>query len=118
MKSTQEAFTKIVLHLRKQGAKSLDTGACVYRGENGRSGAIGCIIADEHYTEAFEGATVKSVHRHGVIRAISKSGWDTSERTLEMLCEMQTIHDSVDVHLWEGRFAQVAKEYNLELPPL
>ncbi len=123
MKSTQEAFTKIVLHLRRQGERSLDNGACVYRGENGRSCAIGCIIADEHYTEALEGTVLKNPDRHGtwqrsgaLFRALKASGWDVSNKTLEMLCAMQAIHDAIDVADWESRFTAVAKGYGLELP--
>ncbi len=121
MKSTQEAFTKIVLHLRKQGARSLSASQCMYRGGEGLSCAVGCIIDDEHYHVHLEGASLGSNNpsTKKVIAALTASGWNMSQGdTFEVLCAMQEVHDDTHVESWEPAFAKVAKTYGLGLPAL
>jgi hypothetical protein len=57
--NAQEIFDKVVTHLRTQGKQAKNTSDdCVYRRPNGLMCAVGCLIPDELYDPALEGATV------------------------------------------------------------
>lgn len=105
--SAQNAFTKVVKHLRKQGEQSLDEiVGCVYRGANGLQCAVGCLIPDDKYREGMEGDSVSSL--------VEFTGW--SGKAMSVLEDLQNLHDQTDVSYWEGRFKEIAKEQGLKLP--
>ena len=57
--TSQEMFDKVAAHLRKQNAKSSsEEGECFYRGPNGTSCAIGCLLPDEIYRPEMEKKSV------------------------------------------------------------
>lgn len=62
----QEIFDKVATHLFTQGCRSApnpkDTaGACLYRGPNGTSCAVGVLIPDEIYAQEMEGVTITNL---------------------------------------------------------
>jgi len=102
----QQAFNKIVRHLRKQNRRSED-GGCLYRGPGGLQCAIGCLIPNSEYKDTFEGVSVYGLRN----LAPSLKGID-----ILMLKDMQDIHDTYDVRSWETAFAEVAWRYSLKMP--
>ena len=107
----QEAFMRIVTHLRRQGAKSMYYGKslCRYRQpHNGRRCAIGVLITDEFYSEDIEGKTCLQL---GDLLRIALPGV-----SLGLLGDCQIVHDLWPVCLWEKKWPQVAKNYELVVP--
>jgi hypothetical protein len=137
MLSIQEVFDRVVTHLRTQGKPSKDvTGSCSYRGINGTSCAVGCLIDDEFYDPELEGHSLPALHQlvpgyaapnyenqleinacKGVLEALEKSlGRPVRGSLLEMLKELQNAHDNEAYDDWELRFESVAEAYDLEMP--
>lgn len=122
----QQTFDRIVKHLLQQGRQSInDFGSCRYRGENGASCAVGCLITDEAYYPSMEGAEARHL---SVLNAVEESlnmpsgRLTKTDRFSEFLREAQIIHDNYDMYkrdeVWEDyirdRFRLLAKKYNLE----
>ena len=109
--TNQEAFETMVRHLRKQGERSTSARgiACRYRGTKGMACAVGVLIPDKEYSPTFEG--------HGA-EFIVKKVPTLQSVSLDILLEMQMIHDNDAVKSWEDRFAAAATRFNLTLPPL
>lgn len=123
--NNQEIFDKIVAHLRQQGKKSMmfitngmtrPEMSCAYRGENGTSCAIGCLIPDNEYSSVFEGGRFSGVMRY----AVHNGGEDKFPTIYALsdhsnfLLSMQDVHDSYPPTQWEERFAIVAFNYQLQ----
>ena len=117
LKGSQEAFTYMVNHLRKQGKCSIGKlqghSTCLYRHPDGMMCAVGCLIKDQHYHRGLEehGPTHESV-----FNALFESGWDVDEM-LDLLDDMQGLHDNVHPDRWEGKFIEIAREHELKVPP-
>ncbi len=54
----QEVFDKVVRHLWQQGERAGDGDSCFYRGPGNMKCAVGCLIPDDTYQPAMEGAGV------------------------------------------------------------
>ena len=93
--NSQEVFDKVFTHLISQGhqARGDKAGAglttCQYRGKNGSSCAVGCLIPDEVYTRDMEAMTVKELMCENDRIASMFSDVD-----IVLLQRLQTIHDS------------------------
>lgn len=110
--TNQEAFEKMVLHLRKQGAKATvvpgrGLSSCMYRAPNGFRCAVGCLIPDDEYSPDFERASVSCI----VGKVPSLDGV-----SMNLLIAMQHVHDNHEVYAWEAQFSDVAECYGLKLP--
>jgi len=107
----QEAFNRIVTHLRLQGRKSLNPneGSCVYRSFDGARCAVGVLITDEFYHSDLEGKTVDDEY----VRAVLKEA--VPGVSLGLLNAMQAVHDTCSVAKWEEHFTYVAHQYNLTM---
>jgi hypothetical protein len=113
----QEVFNKVVTHLREQGEMSgyeAPPGVvCLYR-NNGKKCAIGALISDEEYSEAFErqsvyGLSIRSDCPATVKQLVAEHGeW--------FLSRLQRIHDEYGPSKWDEQFEIFASEYGLELP--
>jgi hypothetical protein len=142
----QPLFDEIVAHLRKQNARSLNvsqlTGAsgCAYRGDNGLTCAVGCLIPDELYSPFIEGSSA-SVFTKAVVadgykyknatdeirqsfkkigRVLTKKAGLNSkvhrydaQLLGDFLNSFQVIHDKAPVENWEDRFQLLARRHNL-----
>lgn len=97
----QEIFNKAAIHLMGMEGPSLDANsdACVYRGKdddcefNGQMCAVGLFIADEHYSEDFEGTGITG--NRSVSHAVAKS-WGQEHLTIDqlnLLADLQMAHD-------------------------
>ncbi len=117
LKGAQDAFDYMVNHLRKQGRSSekiLDGGpTCLYRHPDGLKCAVGCLIDDQHYSKSLE---LKGSTHEDVFNALSESGWDVDEM-LDLLNDMQGLHDNLPPDEWETEFIGLARVHGLKLPP-
>lgn len=116
--SDQAIFNHVIRFLRKQGVPALsdDSIKCCYRTKDGLKCAIGCLIADEFYDEELEGANLHSAHprSQAVVTAVRNSGWE--DFSLNLLCELQHIHDNSDPKEWEEHWQRVAEDFGLTMP--
>lgn len=128
-KSLQEVFDYVASHLLTQNDRSLlpDGNGCAYRGDNGRTCAVGCLIADDEYEaidllfrrdseqdpaaeqESIEGTTWMSVcrvmNRAGITRP--------SEKMQELLTGLQRVHDQYNVRDWRHILSRTATVFGL-----
>ncbi len=106
--TNQEAFDKMVAHLRKQGQKAKEDGSCRYRTEEGLMCAVGCLLTDAEYKRSMEGKGVEHMqHLYGVLQDLDPP----------FLAEMQDTHDAYDPTNWEARFADTAARFRLVYVP-
>lgn len=106
--NNQEAFNKMVQHLRAQKVKSLASdGTCLYRGPNGLKCAVGALIPDTEYSEEFETVPASTVSE--TLQCLSGIDY-------WLLDTMQEVHDLAAIQDWEDRFKDIAEEFNLDLP--
>jgi len=106
--TNQEAFDKMVAHLRKQGRRADKNGVCRYRTEEGLMCAVGCLLTDDEYKPGMEGMGVEAMMAAYDIR------FGVNEN---LLAEMQDTHDAWDPTHWETRFADTAARYGLVYAP-
>lgn len=105
MLSAKAIYERVSGHLLVQRAVSEDeNGSCRLRGEDGRRCAIGSLIRDEVYQSDVEGIGI-SYFRHakdgGLLRALYASNVDVyDERVLDLLLELEEIHDEGAVEEW------------------
>lgn len=111
----QEVFDKVATHLLKQNARSVvpesafDSGErCMYRGDEGRMCAAGCLILDQHYTTDLEAKTSISTD---VRNALIASGVPAGATGL--VSELQRLHDDFSPEEWPERLAANAAEFGL-----
>lgn len=111
--NTQQAFDIMVAHLRQQGRPSrYDAAGCAYRGPDGLKCAVGALIPDELYRDNMEGRTIRTLlisdrdAYHKLSRLLDRVD-------VQLLEEMQTIHDHNEPKQWEKAFKYVAEEFNL-----
>lgn len=106
--TNQEAFDKMVAHLRKQGKPAKQGNSCRYRTEGGLMCAVGCLISDAEYKRGMEGMGVEHMqHRYEVLQDLDPP----------FLAEMQDTHDAYDPTSWEARFADTAARFGLVYAP-
>ena len=119
--TNQEVFDKVARHLLTQKVQSQvsdyggggDGGGCAYRGENGTSCAIGCLIPNELYKPEMEGKSVSGLQRN------SKELLELFRNTdSALLSALQDIHDDIDPHCWAERLNSEAVAWDLDVSVL
>lgn len=126
----QNTFNTVSAHLLAQNARSLAdynlTQGCAYRGENGLKCAIGALIKDEFYLPKLEGLMVAATQTtQAVLKSLKleQQGTDLVAKDgetvdcllfLELLHDLQLIHDNVDPCLWQEYLIGTATRFNLE----
>lgn len=111
----QAVFNTISQHLLTQKRKSLgrDDNICRYRGESGRKCAIGVLIKDEFYSQAFDvfGYTVQDTT---VREALALSlGVNISALDTVFLMTLQRLHDMHETDTWTASLKDFAERNNL-----
>jgi hypothetical protein len=105
----KEIIERVTEHLLGQGVPSVagnDVGySCAYRGADGLKCAVGCLITDEAYTPDLEGEGVRNPL---VVAALEKSGIECTPSILNLLNELQEIHDFEDPEAWAARLEKVS----------
>lgn len=127
MLTLKQVFTRVRDHLLEQNAQSVseaDYTACAYRGRNGLSCAVGCLIGDDYYRPEFEGLAFALLpqeqdyngdarrRRAGLLQALVASGVPVENRQVTlMLGELQRVHDEVDPAAWPAHLNEVGIKY-------
>jgi hypothetical protein len=108
----QEFFDKVATHLLTQRKKSLTRispggNGCAYRGDDGLSCAIGCVIPDEVYKNGMEG--------YDVIMLMDKYPEVLQYIPDESLARaLQMVHDEAPVSSWKEKLRKVVKYHGLD----
>jgi hypothetical protein len=119
--NTQEAFTTIVTHLAKQAKKALSVGDgsasyCMYRSPEGLKCALGCLIPDDLYEPAMDsGMGMQAsllLDRYPALKKV------LSDVDVQMLGDMQFLHDSCIVSEWGTDARVMADRHHLIMPEL
>lgn len=119
--TAQEVFDQVASHLLTQNAKSVarlgDGYACAYRGADGMKCAAGCLIGDDEYRPEMEGAAWCSMTKsefqypgsdpHEAIRGLAPRDH------LNLISDLQIVHDSYDVPDWRRLLAKTARDHGL-----
>lgn len=111
----QETFDIVTSKLTEQGCKSIsdvgDAGEfiCAYRGNRGTRCAAGWLIPNDKYTSAMEG---QPAQYYIVARVITDEG-----HNIDLVSELQRVHDICDVEAWPGAFMGVAADFGLKYTP-
>lgn len=112
----QEVFDKVVSHLRAQGERSISKDKdCLYRGPGGLKCAAGVMIEDSEYSPRMEGIEIGAILRFKDLGPGSLK--NRLSKSVNLLEEMQAIHDLFDVKDWEHDFQRVAQKFSLTLSP-
>ena len=113
----QAIMDKVALHLITQGEASMSYGggSCLYRGQDGKTCAIGCLIEDAAYSGEMEGDT--PTHGNLVRYALVMSGVideTTDAAMLDYLEELQVAHDQCR-HYKGDEWARVVSKELIQL---
>lgn len=103
-----DVFCKVREHLLTQMAKATDFDVCRYRAPDGKRCAVGCLIKDEFYTPDLEGLPTDM---HPVCVALEQSGVPITPHMIEILNELQWIHDQHKVTDWKQELNDLADKY-------
>ena len=105
----KQVFRTVAEHLLKQKKQSVYKDECLYRAPQGLSCAIGCLISDEHYSEDLESNSVDST---AIKDAVSRSlNQPVTSSDVNMLQDLQDLHDYATVESWERRLDELADDY-------
>lgn len=130
----QGVFNYVTAHLFKQGRLALSMGKCRYRGSEGTSCAVGCLIRDEHYSPYLEGVGIASAgatRAEQLQEAVARSlGVEAlSPDMIKLLDWLQGDHDEAGGYIaddaaparlrqfWTERFERTARKFNLTFNP-
>jgi len=113
MLTLQETFDKVATHLLRQNARSESATTCLYRGPNGLKCAVGCLIDDAVYSPEIEGFAVKDVAC--IKSALRKSGVPTGRKAMDLLVNLQVLHDRFQPVLWREELAKIATDFDLKM---
>ena len=109
MKNKRKVFEQVKAHLLEQNARSEIDRTCMYRGDNGKTCAIGCLIWNKHYAAKLE---MLGSSEPDVVAALSKSGVDMDEpKMLELLESLQYTHDAWTEDEWREELDVVERVY-------
>ena len=112
----QEIFTTATKHLLKQGARAetedprTHIAGCMYRAPDGKKCAVGCLIPDKLYDPRMEkkGVSVLLENFPNLPKYF--------EENLELLKDLQDIHDDVEPRLWREALIKLAHKTGLKFP--
>lgn len=122
--SNQEAFNIMVRHLRRQGSPCEVGFDCAYRGGNERMCAVGAIIPNRMYDESFEGHNIGALldlhysRDTDIIETpeLLELRYFLRHINVEMLTEMQYVHDNMAPEKWEYQWPLIANKHVLQIP--
>lgn len=123
----QEIFDRVTEHLLTQKKRSTtwdESGyKCKYRGPNGLKCAIGILIPDHLYNPVFDGTLsqakafgLKGLSIRRLMKAVPALQDYLGAENLDILNELQSIHDDVDPSSWRVRLFYLAGQYHLRFP--
>jgi hypothetical protein len=105
----QLAFDTVAKHLLAQKEQCTDDhGGCRYRNEKGQKCAIGCLIPDSQYRPELEGEKISCTSVQAAI------GPEFQAASLELMGNLQEIHDDYDPSEWRVALRGVAFYHTLD----
>lgn len=114
LQTDYDVFNYVKEHLLKQNEKSLDPWSlsCYYRAqkENGDvlMCAVGCLIDDNYYSDEFENSSPSDIRvRAAIEKSIINWGYN-----VDLLSELQNIHDEYDPDNWSLRLEYLESYFN------
>jgi hypothetical protein len=116
MLTARDIYERVRSHLLTQQAVSEDeNGSCRLRSGEGRKCAIGSLVADTVYQPEIEGIGI-SYYRHAkdgsLLRALYASEVNAYDPAIvELLIELEEVHDDFGVEEWPNLLAQVGKRH-------
>lgn len=103
----QEIFDKVAKHLLTQNKKAADEkGLCKYRFHDLKC-AAGCLIPDSDYDKKYENKTVYS------FSYFENAGYSHEE--INLIRDLQIIHDKYPVSSWKDHLFDIAKQNKLTI---
>lgn len=109
-------------HLTKQKAQSMGDygkdgeGGCMYRGEEGKMCAVGCLIKDEFYDRLMEGSPAVD---YSVMSAVAKSlGVEETPELENLASRWQAYHDGNTASTGENVYTKWLEGDDLHSPEL
>lgn len=108
--NNQEAFDKVLAHLRKQGRAAKQNRMCMYRAPDGCMCAVGCLIPDDEYYDGMEGMPFsKFIDKTPSLHVVNT----------KLLGYMQSAHDTKlrynGIKSWEREMDRIAFIYGLKI---
>lgn len=87
--SAQAVFNASASHMLAQGKQSYSSraGMCAYRGDDGAKCAVGCLIADDEYSDRMEGLAAADVAEEGLLP-------ERLTPHVKLLTALQNAHDA------------------------
>ena len=117
MKTLQDVVDKVKAHLVAQGRRCLDADKlCRYRGEDGTSCAVGCLITDEYYKDSFEGIGIDGPVFKAVKCSLGIYPNKECSALYRVLSKLQAIHDASPPEDWPTLDKVISQHHNLSLP--
>lgn len=109
----QEIFEEIVTFLLNQNRKSIKLDSydrkCLYRGDENTACAVGCLIRDDEYKKEMDDSQFTSIYFLITLKLLPKR----LIPHIDLLTEIQSIHDSTEPFEWRDKFIEIADIYNL-----
>lgn len=112
--TAQEVFDKVIKGLIEQGQKSFSQHKCFYRLETDNGClkcAVGLLIPDDEYDEKMETKVVAAIYEFD---SLSEETRELLETHLDLLGDMQYIHDFREVEEWPISFKNLANQLDLD----
>lgn len=118
--NAQEIFDTVIHHLLRQGVPSRRDSACLYRGPNGTSCAVGCLIPDEMYNADMDRADMSNglTSIRSILPKYTFPEYFHAE--VFLLGALQRFHDSYDPgeeivfnNIFKARLESIAMEFGL-----
>lgn len=111
----QEIFDKSATHLLSQDSKSFMHGAnseFAYYGSGDKMDAIGCLIPLECYHVGLEGHSIEQLISSFNDEMVDIFG-ELSHKKINLLIDLQKIHDDTEVSKWKIALHDLTYKYNL-----
>ena len=112
MLTLQGVWDVVTSHLMKQGERcTTPDGVPQYRNYRGLCCAVGCLIPDNLYKQDFEGKGLSPLLRTCTAEAVF--GEPADKPVLQLLGELQFVHDASPVAEWPAKLTLLKEKYGL-----
>ena len=110
--SINEIFYKVEKHLLKQNEQAKVRNRCKYRTSSGLSCAVGCLIPDGMYTNKIENRPIDDLPLNILEPIVGVQRYKV-ERKLELLNDLQEMHDNRLPEKWPSNLAGIKIEFGI-----
>jgi hypothetical protein len=111
-KHTDQSFMDELIEYAKQGIYCAIEGNCVYRNQKGQSCFIGHFLTEKQAKFADDDDETGINDLHGVL-CEKFEDYSLAEVDLELMKEVQNVHDYSHVKYWQHELKQIAHSYGL-----